>query len=107
MSARNTPEFADERRRYTRWSLPLAVRVIRPDVHVMRAANISAGGGYCPDAAPRRPGETVLLEIDLAPRQVFVAAAKVVRHKGSSGVRLEFTSTQNRRDTVTRRLLVG
>jgi hypothetical protein len=81
-----------ERRRHRRYRLPVAVRVLRPETHVLRAADISAGGLYCPDAPPRRPGEVILLEIDLGPSRVFVASARVVSERG--GLRLAFVSPQ-------------
>jgi hypothetical protein len=99
-----TPEFATERRRYKRWSLNLAVRVIRPDVHVLRAVDIGAGGVYCPNAPARQPGETMLLEIDLGPQKCFVAAAKVVGPRGASGLRLQFLLPQHRLEAELHRL---
>ena len=100
-----TPEFATERRRHRRWNLPVAVRELRPESHILRATNISAGGLYCPHAGPRKLGENLLVEIDLGPKRVFVAAAKVIEAT-PSGLRLQFLMPQQQLELALRKLAV-
>ncbi|MEZ4270917.1 MAG: PilZ domain-containing protein [Myxococcota bacterium] len=88
-----------ERRRYTRWPVNLALRELKPELHVMRIADLSAGGFYCPDAPPRPVGEQILVEINLEDGPLLARAkvvACVTNKDGLGGVRMAFLRPQQR-----------
>lgn len=87
-----------DRRNFVRHDISLAVRELHPEWHLGRATSVSAGGMFCPEAAPRPVGTKLLIEIyTLANERPLLAAARVA-HAGKGptgmGIGLEFTRPQ-------------
>jgi hypothetical protein len=95
-----------ERRRHRRFGISLPVRELAPEEHVMRATSISAGGLFCPDAAPRRAGTELTLELELGEDRPTTLKARVV-HKARAGfgLGLEFTEPAPALEAYLRRLV--
>ena len=92
------PRRALERRRYRRWPISLPVRETAPEVHVICATSVSAGGVFCPNVAFHPVGTKVLVEIDTLSGKAPVTAAARVVHSGTGeaglGMGLEFFKPQ-------------
>ncbi len=79
-----------DRRRYPRAEVFIAVRELRPERHVLRATSVSPGGLFCPDALPRTPGTSLLLELDLPGGATRAVTARVAESHGRPGCAIAF-----------------
>jgi hypothetical protein len=79
-----------ERRRFKRGRVALAVRELRPERHVLRTSNVSAGGVFCPYAPPRAVGTELLLELELPSGRSLAVTARVVGRRGPQGLAIAF-----------------
>ena len=93
------------RRQFARWHISLPIRELEPNMHILQATSVSAGGLFCPFAPPRPMGDEMLLEIDLLIRTKhdhpivgpIVARARVVYAgvtPGGLGIGIAFAEPQ-------------